>query len=1119
MTTYTWLSGLSANWAVAADWTPGGGPPQTAADTALINAAGIYTVTIGTTKNYTIGGLILNAAGGELYISKASTLNIAGPAPNIAVTAGTLYVAGTLVDAGAFSVASGGTLELFGTALLSGTPQFSGGSEIIAGGYVLAAANVAGSGLKSLTIATNGTVNHTTVATGGTETITQFGTQLESGKLTLSAGGTLVDSGSLTVLAGGSLVDSGVLTISSTGSLTDSGVLSIKAGVSVANNGWLGIAAGGSLANLGKITATSATSKAVRLLAGGNVTNGASTATTASITGGYAGVYSAGGGTLTNFGTISASSASGRGVWNQSGSIAIDNRGLISGAGSAVRLNAGSLSNAGSITSTGVTAVYAQTSGVNVTNLGTITAPGTAAYALKLSAGGSVTNGSATATAATISAGNVAVFAGGSAALTNYGTISGSGTSGIGISMPNGTVTLSNAGLISGGGSAIRMTTGSLANTGSITSSGQSAIYGINPGVTVTNSGTITATNTLADAVKLTGGSIINGSAGNTAATMIGGHSGAYSRGSSTVTNYGTIVGGLSPTAVTEGFAAVWCVTDVGDTATVYNAGLIYGTGSGVQFASGTGTLTNMGTIISTGTEGVPAAGVYLANGNVTVQNFGSIGAEVAGVSGIFVAFGTATINNSGTISSDNISVRFCGTAAGTLTNQGLITSSDAYLGGMGVYVANLGISVTNLGTISAPGSAADGIKLAGQDNVTNGSATNAAATIIGGDAGIWLAGSGTVTNFGTITGGGSGGVWLTGGPATVTNSGLISSTSNGVRFSSGSGSLNNSGIINSSGVFGVYASTPNVALTNTGSITSTLIKGAGVKLLGLDSLTNGSATNTTAAITGVYAGVQFSGNATVSNFGSITGATGVIWTGASGNGGTLIDSGRIASSSGAAGTAVQMFTGASRLVVNPGAVFVGKIIGSSGSVLELAPGSGAASIGAISGFGTLAVDSTASWTLQGSDSVVNVSNSGTLAVGAGATLKVSGSVDPASTGTFVLNAGAVLNLAANTGSADRIQFLGSAELDIRTAAQFGSGAGTPAYTGPLIAGFDASDTISLADITANGATLTYTAATGLLQVVSGGSTASLLFDTSSLGSGSFHGARDNLGHLLLTHS
>jgi hypothetical protein len=263
------------------------------------------------------------------------------------------------------------------------------------------------------------------------------------------------------------------------------------------------------------------------------------------------------------------------------------------------------------------------------------------------------------------------------------------------------------------------------------------------------------------------------------------------------------------------------------------------------------------------------------------------------------------------------------------------------------------------------------------------------------------------------------------------------------------------------------------------------------------------------------------SGPGTLANYGTISGVTGVY----AGANGTVVNAGSIVSIDGAAGTAIRFGAGAGRLVVDPGAVFVGDVLGgSASSVLELAAGNGnaAGSIGAIGSafvnFGTLAVDQAANWALQNGNSIGTVANDGTLTLDAGTTLAVTGAVDPASSGIFELDTDSILRIAADSGTGDRMQFLGSAELVVEHAAQFGIDVGTAVYAGPLIEDFGAACTIDLKDIGSAGATMDYNAATGLLQIDSGAGTASLLFDTTNLGSGVFHLGNDGSGHLMVTH-
>ena len=96
---------------------------------------------------------------------------------------------------------------------------------------------------------------------------------------------------------------------------------------------------------------------------------------------------------------------------------------------------------------------------------------------------------------------------------------------------------------------------------------------------------------------------------------------------------------------------------------------------------------------------------------------------------------------------------------------------------------------------------------------------------------------------------------------------------------------------------------------------------------------------------------------------------------------GTVINAGTIASNQGTAGVAVDFHGGNARLIDNPGAVFVGSILGGTG-VLELAS---AASAGTIAGLGStvtnftsLVFDTGAQWTVAGNDSANGL---GTLAI------------------------------------------------------------------------------------------------------------------------------------------
>jgi hypothetical protein len=146
----------------------------------------------------------------------------------------------------------------------------------------------------------------------------------------------------------------------------------------------------------------------------------------------------------------------------------------------------------------------------------------------------------------------------------------------------------------------------------------------------------------------------------------------------------------------------------------------------------------------------------------------------------------------------------------------------------------------------------------------------------------------------------------------------------------------------------------------------------------------------------------------------------------------------------------------------------------------------------------------------------------GTVAMASGASLDVS-SVDASSYGIFQLTK-ASLEIDAVLGSNLKIQFLGSDpsnKLIVDSAAKFGLQVGTKSYSGPLLEGFAAGDVVDLKSIASAGLGLSYSATSGDLQITNsaGAGVATLLFQNSSLGTGTFHLASDGSGGTLLTHS
>ncbi len=339
--------------------------------------------------------------------------------------------------------------------------------------------------------------------------------------------------------------------------------------------------------------------------------------------------------------------------------------------------------------------------------------------------------------------------------------------------------------------------------------------------------------------------------------------------------------------------------------------------------------------------------------------------------------------------------------------------------------------------------------------------------------------------------------------PASVTNNARRPG-SHGVALEAGGSVTNNASASIAGQVAGVLVQGGAGTVTNAGSITATASGGAGADLEGGGTIANQAG----GTLSGSAYGVFLDSSGTVANNGTISGASYAV---------------RFAPG------------GTNRLVVNPQAVFNGAVGGGSGANSTLELGSGGT--GTISGlwdgtgtaaengsswfflsFNALAADSGASWTLTGTDREATVTDNGTLAVSG--SLDVNGAIDPASTGVFQLDSGASLEVASALGGNSQMQFLGSSELKIDNAGQFGTNVGQASYAGPQLQGFAAGDTIDFLNFGSAGATFTYNASNGVLQLTNGAAqAASLHFQASSLGGSVFQVAGDGGSGTVLTRA
>lgn len=561
----------------------------------------------------------------------------------------------------------------------------------------------------------------------------------------------------------------------------------------------------------------------------------------------------------------------------------------------------------------------------------------------------------------------------------NSGTLveTGSGTNADGILLTStgGTVTNTAAGSIAAYNAGVSISgTGTVVNSGTIVTGntiGSGYFYPQNVPLTATTAGVI-----LGDGV------VSNTSAGLITSYFIGV---AIAAGGS-IANAGTISG----TGTRHGFGIV--LPNGGSVSNAAN-GVVSGAVDAILALRQAATVVNQGLV-----SGASAAGIYLfAGGNVTNTSGATISGGVDGI-----------------IAKQTVS---------TVINQGSISGAANY----GIFIGGGGI-VSNASTGSILG-AKSGIKTGGTTAVTIENA--AGGTISGAKYAVYLGAlsSGTVVNYGVLRGTSVVGAALVGGgsitnaaggqisgnfeaiftggaaPSTVVNAGTLTGVRYNGAFLSAGGSLTNSGSASIAGnSFGVLISGATGTVVNSGTISSSAIyphahlafNSAGVKLGNGGVVTNSSG----GTISSKWKGVAIYGAAgTVINQGTILAADNVgdgaaVWINAAAvitnsasaviSGGgfgivtynqtTLVNQGTIFALAKAFDAVNAGF--ANRIIDLPGGVFSGIVdggntIGSSiVSTLELASGASTGTIanaGTFIGFGQIAIDIGATWSVGGS--------------------------------------------------------------------------------------------------------------------------------------------------------
>ncbi len=441
----------------------------------------------------------------------------------------------------------------------------------------------------------------------------------------------------------------------------------------------------------------------------------------------------------------------------------LDNLGKIkgqTGGANGVHLTAGGAIVNGSTSVTtpsisGYSGVFAQNAAATVSNYGTIQGVGAYGDGLFLTAGGAVTNGSASDTTAYIEGHNSGISTGGAfATVTNFGSIAAVNSNGVdmaaGGTVTNGALNDKTARISAYRGWAIDI---------------RRAFFGA--AATVVNFGSIASTltgSTQSGVYLAGGGTLTNGAAKDTKAAILAHGRAVQITDGATIANWGTIQSSASEAVF---LGAGYGQTDLIANGSAKDTGaLIQGATDGVDFGrfAGTsnsfGTVTNFGRIAGDGTA-ANSAGVY-GGVKTTVINGGAGDAKatIQGFSGVLL--GAGFVANFGTIAGTGATGAGVSLAAGGGVTNGSAADTKALIeGNIGVAVGYYGVnvSVTNFGTISGTGGTAVSLGDASDVLIVEAGCVFTGAVLGGGGTLDLDSGSGTLTDLlagGTVTVSGS---------------------------------------------------------------------------------------------------------------------------------------------------------------------------------------------------------------------------------------------------------------------------------------------------------------------------------------------------------------------------
>ena len=455
---------------------------------------------------------------------------------------------------------------------------------------------------------------------------------------------------SITLQKGGSVTNG---TNDNTAAVLSNGI-KISGGLgTVVNRGTIGGTSSSEYNSAGSQTNTYAS---IVMNAGGTVTNGSATNTTALIRDGI--VIAGDAGTIVNNGRIGGPSSSH--YYNSPHTEAVTfGRSIVLTAGGTIA-NGSTSNTAASITN----GIRASGGTAIIKNFGTIEGVTGSQYqshqlvstsfgtAIRLAAGGSVTNGAATSTEAKITGG---VVIDGAGSVTNFGTIDATAAQGIGVNLASGTIINGSAtdttALIAGDTAGVRLSAGTVVNWGTLQAVDGLAVLFKSSDCTLVEEGTGTIDG------KVNGG-------GGTFEFAAGGGPGTLAGLGTSITHFGTV-------AVDKG--ASWTLSgtsSIGDGTTLKNAGTLHLLGQVVN----SGKITNLaGAILAfDGDVGITTAALVNAG---QFSNAGLV-EKTAGTGTSVIRTGTASLFDTGVIDVQTGTLELAGqtvTVAGLIKGAGTI--------------------------------------------------------------------------------------------------------------------------------------------------------------------------------------------------------------------------------------------------------------------------------------------------------------------------------------------------------------------------------------------------------------------------------------------------------------